>query len=81
MDIDNKKSLIKRYAEQLKYDDEIILLRQSVKEASINKMANGTLSGVDLARDINAEQMAKQDKILHEMEMLLAVYNLKYVTN
>jgi len=65
----------------LKYDDEIIALRNSVKQASEAKMANGTLSGTDLTRDINAEQMAIQDKILHEIEYLLAIYNLKLATN
>lgn len=72
---------IDSYFEQLKYDDEIISLRHSVKLASESKMANGTLSGTDLMRDIHAEQMAIQDKLLHEMELLLAIYNLKYTTN
>ena len=71
----------RNYIDQLKYDDEIIALRGSVKRASEAKMANGTLSGTDLTRDIHAEQSAIQDKILHEMELLQAIYNLKYVTN
>ena len=44
-------------------------------------MANGTISGTDLMTDINALQQAEQDKILHEMEMLQTIYDLKYVTN
>ncbi len=81
LDITQKDNNINNYADQLKYDDEIIALRGSVKRASEAKMANGTISGSDLTRDINAEQMAMQDKILHEMELLLAVYNLKFVIN
>lgn len=72
---------INSYFDQLKYDDKIIALRVSIKRASEVKMANGTLSGSDLMRDLNAEQMAIQDKILHEMELLLAIYNLKFATN
>lgn len=72
---------IDSYTEQLTYDDRMITLRRSVKQASEVKLANGTLSGTDLVRDIHAEQMAIQDKILHEMELLLAVYNLKFATN
>lgn len=60
---------------------EIIALRNSVKEASASKVANGTLSGTDFMRDVNAEQLAVQDKILHEIELLLAMYDLKYITN
>lgn len=81
LDIVQKDNNINSYFDQLKYDDEIIALRGSVKRASEAKMANGTLSGSDLTRDINAEQMAIQDKILHEMELLLAIYNLKFATN
>jgi outer membrane protein TolC len=81
LDLTQKGSNIDKYFDQLKYDDEIIALRNSIKQASEAKMANGTLSGTDLSRDINAEQMAIQDKILHETELLLAIYNLKFATN
>lgn len=81
LDVTQKNNHIDNYYEQLKYDDEIIALRGSVKRASEVKMANGTISGSDLTRDINAEQMAIQEKILHETELLLAIYNLKFATN
>lgn len=81
LDITQKNIEIDRLCEQLRYDDEIIELRGSVRRSSETKMANGTLSGSDLARDINAESAARQDKVLHEMELLLAIYNLKFVTN
>ena len=81
LDVAQRDASIDKYVAQLSYDDEIIALRGSVKRASEAKMANGTLSGTDLTRDIHAEQSAIQDKILHEMELLQAIYNLKYVTN
>ena len=81
LDISSKQSEINKYRDQLKYDDEIISLRNSIKQSSEVKMANGILSGIDLMRDINAEEQAKQDKIFHEIEMLLAMYSLKFTTN
>ncbi len=81
LDISKKQSEIDKYLDQIKYDDDIVALRTSVKQSSEAKMTNGTLSGIDLMRDVNAEDLAKQDKILHEIELLLAMYNLKYVTN
>ena len=81
LDIAMKDKSIEKYVEQLKYDDEIIRLKTSIREASEKKMENGTLSGIDLMRDVNAEQMAIQDKILHEMELLSAIYDLKFATN
>ena len=81
LDMTQKNNEIEKYVEQLRYDDEIIALRNSVKEASVAKVANGTLSGTDFMRDVNAEQLAVQDKIFHEIELLLVMYNLKYITN
>ena len=81
LDAAQRDADIDRYRDQLKYDDEIIALRTAVRKASEAKMAGGTLSGDDLARDILAEQNARQDKIVHEISLLLAIYNRKYVTN
>ena len=81
LEVEQHNATIDRYVEQLKYDDEIIALRRSVRQASEAKMANGTLSGTDLTRDIHAEQAAILAKAQHELEMLLAVYGRKNATN
>ena len=81
LDVAQRDASIDKYVAQLRYDDEIIALRGSVRRASEAKMANGTLSGTDLTRDIHAEQSAIQDKILHEIELLMAIYNLRYAIN
>ncbi|MDL2243268.1 TolC family protein [Bacteroidales bacterium OttesenSCG-928-J19] len=81
LNISGKQSEVEQYREQLKYDDEIITLRRSIKEASETKMENGMLSGIDLMRDVNAEEQARQDKIVHEIQMLSAIYNLKFIGN
>lgn len=72
---------IEKNRDLLKYDDEIISLRNNVKRAAEAKVANGTLTVTDLMREINNEDLAKQDKIQHEIELLLSIYNLKYTTN
>lgn len=81
MEITQQEKEIEAYREQLEYDDEIIHLRRSVQQASETKIANGTLSGSDLVRDIHATHLAVKDKNLHEIEMLLALYKLKFITN
>ncbi len=32
-------------------------------------------------QDLNNEDMAHQDKILHEIQLLMSIYNLKNTTN
>lgn len=81
IDISGKDSEIKTLREQLEYDDEIIELRKSVLKANEARMAEGTISGSDLVGYMNDEHLAEQEKAGHEVKMLLAMYNLKYVTN
>ena len=76
-----KQNDIEKYRELLADDDEIIALRQSVKRATEKKVESGTATVSELIRETNAEALARQDKILHELEMLQTVYNLKYITN
>lgn len=76
-----QQSEVKRNRDLLKYDDEIITLRNNVKKTAEAKVANGMLTVTDLMREVNNEDMAKQDKITHQIELLLSIYNLKYTTN
>ncbi|WP_018108694.1 TolC family protein [Bacteroides propionicifaciens] len=72
---------IDKMREVLKSDDEIIALRGSIKQAAQLKLASGTLSVLDYMHEINAEQEAKLNKIIHEIELLQAIHNLKFLTN
>jgi len=62
-------------------DNEIIRLRQNIKSATNARLDNGTASVSDLVRDLNAENQAKQLKSLHEIQLLMNVYQLKNNTN
>ncbi len=62
-------------------DNEIILLRNNIKKSAEAKVENGALSVSELVREINAENSAIQDKLLHEIQLLMAWYNLKNTLN
>jgi outer membrane protein TolC len=62
-------------------DVEIIRLRENIKIAATAKVDNGTLTVSDLIREINAESQARQLKSLHEIQLLMAIYQLKNNTN
>lgn len=76
-----KESEIDKYRDLLKSDDEIVSLRQSVKRAAESKVENGTMTVTDLMHESSAEQLARQSKIVHEIELLQAIYKLKFITN
>ena len=44
-------------------------------------MKQGTLSVNDYLQDVTALNIAKQGKILHEIELLKAIYELKNIIN
>lgn len=72
---------IERLRETLKNDDELILLRSSIKEVALAKWENGTLTTSDLLRETNAENLARQTRTLHEIQLYLATYQLITATN
>lgn len=81
LETSQEQNEINKNKDLLKYDDDIVILRNNVKRATEAKVANGTSTVIDLMRDVNAEDLAKQDRIQHEIELLQAIYNLKYTTN
>lgn len=72
-----QRTEIERLQQQVQNDDEIIRLRGRIKNAATARLENGTLTVTDLIRDINLEDQARQVKNLHEIQLLIAVYQLK----
>jgi outer membrane protein TolC len=68
---------IEKLKSTMKNDDEIILLRSNIKKATTAKFENGTATISDMLRDVNAESMARQARALHEIQLYMAVYQLK----
>jgi outer membrane protein TolC len=64
----------------LKLDDEIIPLRENVKKAALAQLENGVINSGDYLREVNAEDNARQTKILHEIQLLLAQYKVLNTT-
>ena len=79
--ISQQNAEIEKIRELVKSDDEIIRLHTSIKHANAVKVENGIKTVTDLLREINAESLAKQQKSLHEIQLLMNIYNLKYTTN
>lgn len=73
-------SEIRKIKKMIVYDNEIITLRENVRKSAEAKVANGTLTVVELMREVNTENLAKLDKISHDIELLMAVYKLKNTT-
>ena len=66
--------------ELLSADDEIIELRTRTKRTFYAQLTNGVINSNDYLREVNAEDQARQNKILHEVQLLLAQYSQKTTT-
>jgi outer membrane protein TolC len=58
-------------------DNEIILLRTSIKNAGMTQAQNGIITVHDYITYVNDESRAKQDLVLHEVQLLLSEYEHK----
>ncbi|MBM6993351.1 MAG: TolC family protein [Prevotella sp.] len=72
---------IAKYRKLKAQDDEIIALRASVRKAAESKLAHGIIDVNDLVKEINNENSAKIQQTTHDIEMLKAVYDLRYSLN
>lgn len=78
---ENEFSAINDLKEKLKTDDEIISLRTNIRSKAEKKVENGTLTVNEMLRQINAESEAKQNKALHEIQLLKEIHQLKNTGN
>jgi outer membrane protein TolC len=71
---------ITKFQHFLETDDEIITLRTNVQKAALSQLENGIINSSDYLREVNAEDGARQNKILHEIQLLMAQYNERNTT-
>ena len=66
---------ITKMQELIKTDKSIVTLRESVKNTTQNQLTYGTATTNDYLIAVNAEDQAKQNLILHEIQLLMTEYN------
>ena len=72
---------ILRYKKLMADDEKIISLRSSIRKAAESKLTHGIIDVNDLVKEINAENAARVQQSVHEIEMLKEIYDLKYIIN
>jgi outer membrane protein TolC len=77
----NTNGAIDNLKQQIAQDNQIISLRESIHSKSKKKVENGTETVNEMLRDVNAVSEARQQKALHEIQLLQQIYNLKNINN
>nr|HMS53057.1 transporter [Chitinophagales bacterium] len=66
---------IVKMQELIVLDKNITTLRESVKNTTQNQLTYGTATTNDYLVAVNAEDLAKQNLIIHEVQLLMLEYN------
>jgi outer membrane protein TolC len=72
---------ISKMQELIADDSEIIRLRENVKNTAQTQLENGTATTNDYLIAVSAEDQARQNRILHEIQLLMYQYNVKFIIN
>lgn len=67
-----------RFQQLMAGDEEIIALRSAVRKAAESKLAHGIIDVNALVKEINAENAARVEQKMHELQMLKEMYDLRY---
>lgn len=73
--VQQQNAEIAKWQDLIASDQEIIQLRESIKNTAQQQLSNGTATATDYLNYVNAEDLARQQLILHRMQLLLAQYN------
>ena len=72
-----ESSDIRKYRRLIATDDDIVRLRESVNKASAAQLENGVINSNDYLLDVNAAAEARQDRAIHQVQLLMAQYDYK----
>ncbi len=70
--LQQQQSEIEKFQQLIQQDQKIIALRNSVAEAANAQLENGVITASDFMKEVNAEDLARQALILHQIQLLQA---------
>ena len=73
--LSQQNSELVKFNQLIDTDKEIIQLREKIKQTSGSQLENGTLTSIDYLSYVNAADQARQNMVLHQLQLLLAQYN------
>lgn len=79
MDITSQQAEIAKTKEALERDEKIISLRESIRTSGEEQYRNGVITMTDLMERINDEYDARTARSIHQIQLLMAYYELKNI--
>lgn len=79
LDNGQAQGAVARLRQQISKDEEIVRLRQRIRTTSDRRLTLGTETVNENLRTLNAVSEARQQKALHEIELLKEIYSIKHL--
>ncbi len=76
----NQRREVERLQALVESDRKLIDIRSTIRKASESQLDNGIITASDYLTEVNNEDTARQNQILHEVQLLQAQNNLRLTT-
>ncbi len=80
MNLKQQENEIQKLEELIQTDNELLTLRTNIKKTSEIRLQNGIIGASDYINDLNQEEISRQNKIVHETQLLMALYQYQIIS-
>jgi outer membrane protein TolC len=76
LQLKQQEAEVEKIQKLLNTDDALINLRISIRKTAAIQLENGVLQTTDYLHELNAEDQARQNKALHQIQLLMTAYSI-----
>ena len=80
MNLKQQENEIQKLEELIQTDNELLTLRTNIKKNSEIRLQNGIIGVSDYINDLNQEEISRQNKFVHETQLLMALYQYQLIS-
>jgi len=80
LELTRQQQEVKKYQAMISQDDKMIALRRSITRSAEAQLSNGVITTHEYIQQLQAQRAARQTRILHQIQLLKARYEQKYIT-
>lgn len=80
LSVQQQNNELSKLSELIQIDEKLIELRVRIKSTAKSQLDNGVITANDYLRELNAEDQAKQNLSVHQIQLLMTLYSQKVTT-
>ena len=80
LSLQQQNNELSKLSELIEIDEKLIELRVRIKNTAKSQLDNGVITANDYLRELNAEDQAKQNLSVHQIQLLMTQYSKQVTT-